>query len=431
MKNFIRYARFAVATVFAIALLGSSLTPAQAALPLKLADIYNPMKVLRADLTIPNESVASLRNTQTAKIYVPATLNMSLEGRTSGNLSVTIRLKGTTSFIDGGFYDENPSFKLKFPKASSGTGYLGLRRLTLNALIQDNSKIHEYGAYTLFNAMGVPASKTGWVRLYINGVDRGLYVNVEQPDRVFMEKRFRDITQHIYEGIANKDLNIGNDSGGADTGEFLVDYGWQVTPNKNDLTKLIDYANDWEPASWYKELPKVMNRTLMIRAFAVENFLGHWDSYSGPLKNNYFLRSNTRGVFTYIPWGVDQTFGENRRTDVLGDTFYLPMLSETSTHPWNNNQSYRGKLYVSCINYVPCRNQYLLELKAVSATATKIKLGAKMQAVAKVINPIIADQYKNKPELITLARNEQARSIGFITKRQAQVATLLKKYKIK
>jgi len=431
MNNFIRYARFAVATVFAVALMGASLSPAQAALPLRLDDIYNPLKVLRADLSIPNSSVSSLRNPQTAKVYVPASLNLSLDGKTSGNLDISIRLKGTTSFIDGGYFDENPSFKIKFPKANSGSGYLGLRRLTLNALIQDNSKIHEYGAYTLFNAMGVPASKTGWARLYINGVDKGLYVNVEQPDRIFMEKRFKDITQHIYEGIANKDLNFGNDSGNADSGEFLVDYGWQVTPNKNDLTKLIDYANDWEPASWYKELPKVFNRTLMIKAFAVENFLGHWDSYSGPLKNNYFLRSNTRGVFTYIPWGVDQTFGENRRTEALGDTFFLPMLSATSTHPWNSSPSYRGKLYVSCINYKPCRTQYLLELKAVSLTASKIKLAAKMQAVAKVVNPVIAEQYRSKPELITLAKNEQARSIGFIAKRQAQVAALLKKNNIK
>ncbi|MFM8927294.1 MAG: CotH kinase family protein, partial [Rhodoluna sp.] len=246
-----------------------------------------------------------------------------------------------------------------------------------------------------------------------------------------MQKRFKDITQHIYEGIANKDLKIGNDSGTATTGEYLVDYGWKVTPNKVDLTELINYANDWDPVSWYKELPKVIDRTSLIKAFAVENFLGHWDSYSGPLKNNYFLRSNTRGVFTYIPWGVDQTFGENRQTDVLGDTFYLPLLSETSTHPWNNRASYRGKLYIDCINYKPCRTEYLKQLKAVSLMATKMKLGTQMQAAAKLVNPVLQVQYKNSPELFTLAKSEQARSIGFIAKRQAQVAALLKKYKIK
>jgi spore coat protein CotH len=431
MKYFVRYTKIALVSLLALGIASSALIPAQAATPLKITDIYNPLKILRVDLNIPANSVTSLRDPQKAKTYVPASVNMSVDGRTSGDIAIDIRLKGTTSFIDGGYYDENPSFKIKFPKRTAPNGYLGLKRITLNALIQDNSKVHEFGAYTLFNAMGVPASKTGWVRLYINGADRGLYANIEQPDQIFMQKRFKDVTQHIYEGIANKDLNFGNDSGTATTGEYLVDYGWKVTPNKDDLTELINYASDWDPASWYKELPKVMDRTALIKAFAVENFLGHWDSYSGPLKNNYFLRSNTRGYFTYIPWGVDQTFGENRKTEVLGDTFYLPLLSETSPHPWNDRASYRGKLYVSCINYKPCRTQYLKELKAVSLMATKIKLGSQMQAAAKLVNPVLQVQYKNTPELITLAKSEQARSIGFIAKRQAQVAALLKKNNIK
>jgi len=174
----------------------------------------------------------------------------------------------------------------------------------------------------------------------------------------------------------------------------------------------------------------VTDRALLIRAFAVENFLGHWDSYSGPDINNYFLRSNTRNKFTYIPWGTDQTFGENRKTEVLGDTFHLPLLSERADQPWAKNL-YRGKLYVQCINYKPCRTQYLLELKAVSAMATKIKLGTQMRAVAAVIEPVLAAQYANDKATLTLAHKEQARSIVYIARRQAEVKALLAQYKIK
>lgn len=430
MNKFARFQRlgYSVAVIAGLLLLG--LSPAKAATPLKIEDLYNPLKIVRADLTIPDESIAALR--KEPKTYTPGSLSLSLEGRESGQLAITVRLKGNTSLqFDGGDIDGTPSFKIKFPKATTPYGYLGLRRMTFNAMIQDNSKIHEFGAYALFNAMGVPASKTGWLRIYMNGKDLGLYLNLEQPDSVFMQKRFKDVTQHIYEGKANEDWNIGNDDGTADNGSFVVDYGWKVTPNKNDLTNLFDYMSDFIPADWYKGMTNVTNRTLLIRAFAVENFLGHWDSYSGPLKNNYFLRSNTKGVFTYIPWGTDQTFGENRQTEKLGDTFYLPMLSETSTHPWDQRKNYRGKAFVNCINYTPCKRQYLTELKAVSAKATSMKLGAQMQAVAKVINPVLAIQFKNSPSKMTLARDEQARSIGFIAKRQAQVATLLKANNIK
>jgi hypothetical protein len=297
-------------------------------------------------------------------------------------------------------------------------------------MVQDNSKVHEFGAYNLFNAMGIPASKTGWARLYLNGVDRGLYVNVEQPDQAFMSKRFKDITQHVYEGVARQDLKLGNDSGDDKTGPFLVDSGWKVTPNKRDLKKLIDYSNDWEDKTWYQGLLTVTDRASLIRAFAVENFLGHWDSYSGPDINNYFLRSNTRDKFTYIPWGVDQTFGENRGTEVLGDTFNLPLISDSSPHPWSRSMN-RGMLYVKCINYKPCRTQYLLELKAVSAMATKIKLGAQMRAAAAVIEPVLVAQYEKDQPSLTLAHKEQTRSIAYIARRQAEVKALLTQYKIK
>ena len=310
MDKMALFRRLTVGFLAPVVLLGVISSPAQAANPLKLSDIYNPLKVLRVDLTLPADSVTSLNDATTWRVYVPGTITMSVDGRTSGAMEINTRLKGSTSMYK---LDETPSFKIKFKKGPTGLGYLGLRRLTLNGLVQDNSKIHEFGAYNLFNAMGIPASKTGWARLYINGVDRGLFVNVEQPDQVFMAKRFKDITQHVYEGVARKDLQFGNDNGDATTGAFLVDYGWKVTPNKNDLTKLINYASDWEDKTWYQGLSTVTDRTLLIRAFAVENFLGHWDSYSGPDINNYYLRSNTRGKFTYIPWGVDQTFGENRR----------------------------------------------------------------------------------------------------------------------
>jgi hypothetical protein len=72
-----------------------------------------------------------------------------------------------------------------------------------------------------------------------------------------------------------------------------------------------------------------------------------------------------------------------------------------------------------------------LELKAVSAMATKIKLGAQMRAAAAVIEPVLAAQYAEDKATLTLAHNEQTRSIAYIAKRQAEVKALLAKYKIK
>ena len=403
-------------------------SPAQAVSTLKSTDFFNPAKILRIDLDLPAETVAALNSRSTYRIYAPGVVTMSVDGRTSGNLDMDIRLKGSTSISK---LDATPSFKIRFPKGPSGTGFLGQRRLTLNALTQDGSKIHEYGAYALFNAMGVPASKTGWARVYVNGVDRGLYLNVEQPDENFMAKRFKDITQHVYEGVAVNDFKPGKDTGDNVSGAFLADYGWKVTPNKNDLTKFISVANYKDSATWYKALETYADRPALIKFMAVENFLGHWDGYTGPNVNNYFVRSNTRGKFTFIPWGADQTFGENRATSALADILYTPMLSKTATHPWLNKETARGMLYTKCIAYSVCKTAYLTELKAVSAMVTKMKLVTLIKSAAATIKPVIMDRYPAGSDMLESIGIEQNSTIKFITTRQKEVAALVKTYKIK
>jgi spore coat protein CotH len=81
-------------------------------------------------------------------------------------------------------------------------------------------------------------------------------------------------------------------------------------------------------------MAKYTDRSQLIRMWAVENFVGHWDGYTGPLNNNYFIRSNTSGKFVMLPWGADQTFGENRQTKVLLDDYFYPMDKPQSGFPW-------------------------------------------------------------------------------------------------
>lgn len=422
--------RVSVALISTVSVLSAIAGSASAAAPaLTLADIYNPAKITKIEFNLPADSVASLNNNDTLETYVPGTVTLTSGNRTSGVQEIKVRLKGSTSLQK---LDWSPSFKIKFKKGPLDLGYLGLHRMTLNSMTQDGSKIHEFGAYALFNAMGVPASKTGWARIYVNGKDKGLYVNVETPDETFMARRFRDITQHVYEGQGS-DFYTGSDQGDNKTWPFFVDYGWKATPNKYDLTNLIAHSNQSLSTNWYAGLQVITDRSSMIKFFAVENFLGHWDGYSGPDKNNYFLRSNTQGKFTFIPWGPDQTFGENRATPVVGDTFEMSLLSERSDHPWAKDMA-RGRIYVQCINNKTCKTAYLQALKAVSAKATSMKLADKLATAAMVIEPLLQTQYGGYPEgrkMLTDIHTEQKNTIAFVSNMQARVADLLKQNGIK
>jgi spore coat protein CotH len=422
------FARRILGILASVGLLLAGLTgiqPATAATAIEIGDIYNPTAIVHVYLDVPADSAATLNNAKTLKTWVAASVHFELDGKTSQTMQIGMRLKGSTSIQP---LNQKPSMKLKFNWSKlAGQRFLGLKNMTLNSMTQDGSMIHEAATYKLYNAMGLVAPRTGWAEVFVNGSSKGLYVNIETPDDVFLASKFTDQTQHLYEGVAWNDLAVGKDNGGENDGAFLVDEGWSKYPNKGDLTKLISVANQANLKTWWAQLGTYMDRDRLIGQFAVENILGSWDAYSGDIINNYFLRSNTAGKFTMMPWGVDQNFGENRETPVAFDDYFFPMDTARSAFPWikyvnkNADDLPRGILFQKCLKYSVCKTLYLQKLKAVSAKASAIKYVPYMTQLAATIA-----SYSGPA-----AKAEQVRTIAWFKTQQANVGALLKKYKIK
>jgi spore coat protein CotH len=422
MKKFTAPLAFIFAMVL-VAGLGS--TPAQALTSIGLNDIYSVDKITQVYLEIPPLSEASLNTNQTLKTYVPAKVKFVQGGLSSDQVSIGIRLKGTTSLMP---LSQKPSMKLRFnwSTALKGQRFLGLKNMTLNSLSQDESWIHEIGAYKLYNTMGVAAPRTGWAEVFVNGKSKGIYVDVETPDDIFLASRFKDATQHLYEGVAQKDLLPGSDNGDESTGNFTVDEGWKAAPNKKDLGALIAVASGKSGKAWWDGLAKVMDRDSMLKMFAVDNIIGSWDSYSGPIINNYYLRSNSKGLFTFVPWGPDNTFGEDRASKQPLDSYTFAMDAPAVGFPWIKilnwgNTMKRGVLFTKCLAYKPCLTSYISALKATSAKVTSTKLGNFMTSAGAVVANYSSDGVKA----------EQARSVQFLQAQQKVVASLVKKYQIR
>ena len=413
-----------ISTAISLASL-AAVSPARAESAIALADIYSTSAITKVILDVPAASEASLNNQKTLKTYVAASVRFQQGDKTSQIFKIGMRLKGSTSIQP---LKQKPSMRLKFNWSElAGQRFLGLKNLTLNSMTQDTSMIHEVATYRLFNAMGLVAPRTGWAEVVVNGVSKGLYANIETPDDVFLASRFKDQTQHLYEGVAWNDLAPGKDNGGENDGAFLVDEGWTKYPNKNDLTKLISVANQPNLKTWWTQLGVYMDRDRLIGQFAVENILGSWDAYSGDIINNYYLRSNTAGKFTMLPGGGDQTFGENRETAVPLDDFFFAMDAPRTSFPcikYVNKDAVdlpRGLLFQKCLKYAPCKTAYLQKLKAVSAKATAIQYTGYMTQLSATIA-----SYSNDA-----AKAEQVRSIAWFKRQQANVAALLKKYRVK
>lgn len=282
--------------------------------------LFEPTAVAQIDMTLPPASLAALE--EVPDEYQQGTLSLSGTGGDFGPLEVGIRLKGAV----GSFrpLTGKAAFKVKLDEYVDGQTLLGLKKLTFNNMVQDHSMIHETLAYEAFRAAGVPASRTGYAFLSLNGEDYGLYLDVETLDKVSLPRLFAS-TRHLYEAGYATDLSPGG------AAAYEVDEGKKS--ERGDLEALIAAANG-ETGDWSDGVAAFADLAEMTDAWAVERYIGHWDGYAGRVlpttPNNYYLHSDESGLFTMLPWGTDQTWGERLPFDSEGGLLLNRCLGDES-----------------------------------------------------------------------------------------------------
>ncbi len=126
-------------------------------------------------------------DTATSEEY--AACHLVIDGESFKN--VAIRGKGNTSLSSVQAYgNDRYSFKVEFDHYQSGVTYHGLDKLSLNNLIQDNTYMKDYFAYTMMNQMGVAAPLCSFVQINVNGEPWGLYLAVEGVEDAFLQRNY-------------------------------------------------------------------------------------------------------------------------------------------------------------------------------------------------------------------------------------------------
>jgi hypothetical protein len=192
----------------------------QLALADEAASIYDPSKVVFIDLTLSPTEEAKLEAEPGEYVKGTFSLTRSSDGTPAGEEAspviaprpVEVRLKGN---VGGSFrpLTGKAGFKLKFKKTET---VFGLRKMTLNNMVQDPSMVHETLAYAAFRAAGVPASRTGFAYVRLNGNDVGVYLDLENLDEIGLARIFGSFdkeTQHLYEGEDGHDVKPGEAKG--------------------------------------------------------------------------------------------------------------------------------------------------------------------------------------------------------------------------
>ncbi len=263
--------------------------------------------VHQIEIQVDEYGASSLR--EAPRNYVHATLE--IDGVHYEDVGV--RLKGGAgSFVPlGGDYPEvsgdgngNPgksAFIIDFNRFIKGENYLGLKKLTINNMVQDPSCIHEVLGYALFREGNVPASRSGFASVIFNHEEKGLYALIESPDNDgFLNRWFKTDKGTLYEGAYGADLR-------PDSAEWY-DQDNGEDRSKMDLEALADALTviDSEDSA-LSLLGTHFDLDEYLTFAATEIYLGHWDGYTMSA-NNYFIHHHPSGKWTFVPWGIDQLF---------------------------------------------------------------------------------------------------------------------------
>ncbi len=294
-------------------------------------ELYSLSVLPKFHLTLSDDALASLKTNP--RTFVRGTFRYA--GKTYKK--VGIRLKGHRS-MQG--FDRKPAFKLRFDKYKGKQRFLGLRRLTLNNMVEDPTMLREHIAYRIHREAGVVAPRTGYAQVYVNGSLYGLYLNVESLDDSFVASRS---TQggSLYEGEYGCDLyeqdvaGFDRDAGGDAQHSDLRHLAKAVQTGSNEL-----FYGDDSP----------LDRRRVVAFLAASAFIGDFDGYRH--SHNYRLhRDGTTNTWGLVPWGLDRTL--KRHMDIYDSG---------------------GLLAKRCFADQRCRADYNRELRRIAKLVEGMKL---------------------------------------------------------
>jgi hypothetical protein len=396
---------------------------AQTASADEAAAIYDPGTVVFIDLTLSPTEEAKLEADPGEYVKGTFAITKSSNGTPAGEEAspfvasrpAEIRLKGN---VGGSFRDltKKAAFKLKFKKTEP---MLGLRKMTLNNMVQDPSMVHETLAYAAFRAAGVPASRSGYAYVRLNGKDLGVYLALENLDETSLAKIFGSFDkehQHLYEGEDGHDVKPGEE------GEFEIDEGSETS--RADLEALIEVVNGTGDKPWSQRVAPNIDLAEMTKMWAVEKYIDHWDGYSGHTEpaqagerpNNYYLYSDPSGRFQMLPWGADQT--------------WIPTIDVETPGREVTFDGEGGVLFNKCLEDEACFRAYWEALRGVRDSIAQLDPAALAENTAAMLAPWQKEEEENgRPEYDATEIKEDKygvdTTLGFIEGRAAEATAWL------
>lgn len=269
--------------------------------------LFGEDKVHTIDIVLNESDWRRILENPRAKEYVPASFIVGNEHFSGAGL----RIKGSNSLTQTLKYgSERFSLKVEFDHFIAGKTFLGLDKISLNASFQDNSFLKEAMTYDMMRHIGVPSPLTSYAYLRINGEDWGLFVVIEEIEEAFIRRNYGPMRGMLYKPEYRRLSDENNDVALIYTGEDFALYDnifrkSRFNASDADKQRLIESLRK---LSLGEDLESIVEIDLLLKYFAVQNFVVNLDSYLGHTGHNYYLRE-IEGKLTMLPWDFNLAYG--------------------------------------------------------------------------------------------------------------------------
>lgn len=256
---------------------------------------------------------------------------MVVDNRSYANVGV--RFRGNTSYFTLPPGAEKKSFNIETDWLVPGQDLYGYTNLNLNNGFHDPTFLREFLTYWIMRRHGV-APKCNFVRLWLNNVYWGVYINVEQPNKDMMKEWFRSNDGNRYRCFPT--------SGGFNNGRCAYTWLGAVVANYlsayqakqgdgTDLMHLCDVLNNTPTAQLQAALPAVLGVDAFYRYAAVMNATTNIDSYLESGKDHFLYIDEVHGDGTTFPFDCNEAMAGSPTLDpwYMTTNTYRPAFTRT------------------------------------------------------------------------------------------------------
>ena len=217
---------------------------------------------------------------------------------------VGFRVRGNTSRNAG-----KKSFNIDFNEFVAGQKFLDIDNMNLLGNHNDPSQLRAWLSGKIVQQAELPASRSSYVKLFINNEYKGLYLNNEAIDDEFLQSRFiNNDGGNLYKCIWGADLTYQ----GTNPQSYSSVYELKTNKTLNDYSGLIHFMevlNTSSSTNFPCAIQEVFDVDLYLKTLVYEILIGHWDGYAGNKNNYYLYQRPSDGKFVFIEYDMDNTFG--------------------------------------------------------------------------------------------------------------------------